>query len=90
MIPLIPQQELDKIASKAHEEWLKHPVTQDILKILETRRLFHIKNLQDGILLASNKELEDKLRTAITTTAANIILISDTKQFVEHLNKLNK
>jgi hypothetical protein len=73
--------------AKIHKEWLKHPCTQDALKILNNRAQEFIKQLQDGVLLESNPEKENKLRTAITTLKASTILLQDTAQFVEHLNK---
>ena len=84
------QEALDLQTAKLHEEWLKHPVTQDAIKVLNARSAQFIKTLQDNILIESNIGKEDKLRTAITTLKAAIILLSDTQQFVSHLNKTNK
>lgn len=72
---------------KAHEEWLKHPCTQDAFNVLNRRSAQFIKDLQSGILLESNADKENKLRIAIITLKAASILLSDTNQFVEHLNK---
>jgi len=72
---------------KSHEEWLHHPCTQDAIKILTERAASFTKQLQDGILIESNVDKENKLRTTISTLKASVILLSDTKQFVEHLNK---
>jgi len=81
------QEELDKQMEKLHEEWLKHPVTQDALKILSARATEFQKQLQDGILIESDETKEHKLRVAMNTLKASHILLSDTKQFVQHLNK---
>jgi hypothetical protein len=81
---------LDPTTTKLHEEWLKHPVTQDVIKILKSRHDYYKKSLQEGILSYSNKEAEDKLRSAMTTTEALGLLLFETPKFVQQLNNINK
>jgi len=77
----------DKLSAQLHEEWLKHPVTQDAIKILKSRYDTYKKSLQEGILTTSNKETEDKLRTAMSTAEALGLILFNTPQFVQQLNK---
>ena len=84
------QEALDKQTSKLHEEWLKHPVTQDAIKVLKSRYDHYKKSLQEGILITSNKESEDKLRSAMTTSEALGLLLFETPKFVATLNNINK
>ena len=78
------------LATKLHNEWLKHPTTQDAVKILKGRYDHYKTKLQTDILVASNKESEDKLRSAMTTAETLGLLLFQTDKFVETLNKLNK
>ena len=73
-------------SAKLHEEWLKHPVTQDAIKILKSRYDHYKKSLQTNILTVSNKESEDRFRSAMTTTETLGILLFETTKFVEQLN----
>jgi hypothetical protein len=75
---------------KLHEEWLRHPVTQDVLKVLSARKQHYIKTIQDGILLESNESWEDKLRASITTCDVMLTIGFNTAQFIEQLNKVKK
>jgi len=87
---MTPQQELDKRTEDFHKEWLKHPVTQDAIKLLKSRYDQYKGTLQTNILISSNKEAEDKIRSAMTTAEALGLILFETTQFVQQINKLNK
>jgi hypothetical protein len=77
-----------ELTKKLHEEWLQHPVTQDVLRVILARADHYKKNLQEGILVSSNEPWEDKLRTSIETVKVVAEIGFNTKQFVEQLNKI--
>ena len=73
--------------TKAHQEWLKHPVTQDFIKILTERQEKFTSDLQAGILLASDAAKETSFRNSISTLKAVLVIVTDSKQFVSRQNK---
>ena len=85
-----PLDEKVKLYTKAHEDWLKHPITVDALKILSARVEYYKTSLQEGILVESNKDKETNLRIAMTTSQAFIKIINDPKLFLHSVEELNK
>lgn len=79
-----------KLYTKAHEDWLKHPITVDALKVLSARVEYYRTSLQEGILVESNKDKETNLRIAMTTSQAFIKIINDPKLFLHSVEELNK
>jgi len=82
------QEELQRLQTKLHVDWLKHPVTQDFVKVLYARRDNQVKELQDGILSSSDEKKEIKYRASIQAMVADIVIATDTIIFVQELNKL--
>ena len=58
-------EELKALQTKLHSDWLKHPVTVDMFKILDARQANQIKELQEGILISSHEMKEHKYRSSI-------------------------
>ena len=73
---------------KLHQEWLRHPVTQDAVRILESRVEYYKKALQDRILVESNEKSEQSYRDSMKTANVLINIITNTTTFVEQLNKI--
>ncbi len=71
---------------KAHEEWLKHPITQDLIKILKKRETKHREDLFNKVLKETDEQFENRYRSAINTTQTHINIIIDSKTFVEQQN----
>lgn len=87
---MTPSEEKIALQVKAHKEWLAHPVTHDALSVIKGRIEQQRKALQEGILLESNPEKENKLRVSINAYVAVTMLIENGSLFVEQLNKQNK
>ncbi len=80
--------ELLALQTKLHQDWLKHPVTQDFIKVLQGRINKQSKELQDGIMVSSDEKKENKYRASIAATLAVEQIVKYTPTFVEELNKL--
>lgn len=78
--------ELLKNAISLHQEWLKNSLTTDLMRILVQRRLKYETELFQHILQRSDKEFEDKYRSALTTCDTIIKIISDSEIFLQQLN----
>ena len=81
------QAEQDKLHRKLHEEWLRHPITQQSIRNLETRLQEYVTTLQEKILVESNEKYENKARQCINTLKAEILILTNTDTFVEYINK---
>lgn len=66
-----------------HAIWLENPTTQSMLKLLKDRAEHYDKKLIEGVRLSSDKESEDKLRSAISTCKAITVMVSDSEKFVD-------
>jgi len=80
------KEELVKQQIKAHQEWLKHPVTNDLIIVLKERCDKQIADLMAHILIESNETFESKHRTSINTLKAMIAIITDSTIFVAQQN----
>ena len=87
---MTPQDIINEQTAQLHKEWLAHPVTQDAIKVLKSRFDNYKASLQTNILTISNKESEDKLRSAMTTAEALGLMLFETPRFVQQLNTINK
>lgn len=77
----VPEEHLKRLKEQ-HAIWLEHPVTQQLLKVLDEREAKMKNTLIDSVMIASDKEQEDKLRSAITTLHAMIVIVKDSTIFV--------
>ena len=84
---MTPQEQIILQQTKAHQEWLKGPVTKDFIKILTERQAKFTSDLQAGILVASDSVKETAYRNSISTLNAVLVIATDSKQFVSRQNK---
>lgn len=83
-------EELKKKHKAAHAVWLENPTTQLFLQWLKKREGHYTVTLQEHILQRSDKEFEDKHRSAITTCKAIHAVASNPENFVaETFNNKN-
>jgi hypothetical protein len=77
------QEELRKKQVAAHKMWLDNPTTQLLIKTLKDRSLKYQETMIAGVMIKSDKEVEDKLRACITTCEAIVKIVTDSDTFVE-------
>lgn len=76
-----------KILDAVYDEWIQHPGTQQLINLLNSRDKKYTKDLTDQILVKSDKEFEDKQRSAISTVKAILKLVTTRDEFIIHSNK---
>lgn len=80
-------EQMRKQLTSEHQLWLEKPITQMVVSILKNRLKQYDSTLIEGIRKSSDKETEDKLRTAISTCKAILQIIGDSDKFIEHSTK---
>lgn len=84
------QEELNKLHKKLHEEWLKHPVTQQAIGVLKKRKEYYCRLLQTNILSDSNPAREQRQRDCMQTAEAFVTILTNSDKFLEYMNQPEK
>lgn len=79
--------EMKKQLAAQHQVWLSNPITQMVLSTIQQRLKGYDDNLIDHIRQVSDKEFEDKHRSAISTCKAILVILNDTETFIQHSTK---
>lgn len=82
-----PQEQLRIQLRKAHLNWIENPTTQVFLQWLENRETKKKAELMEGVLVKSDKEMEDKLRACISTYKAVSVTLRDPETFIAEMLK---
>ena len=82
----IPEERL-KILVSQYEDWIGHPNTLQFVRFLKEREEFYVTSLTEHILKQSDKEKEDRYRSAISTIQTVSRIVNDPALFIEHTTK---
>jgi hypothetical protein len=80
------QEELQAKQIKAHQEWLKHPITNDAINLLKIRGDKYYGDLVSSVLKETNEPLQITNRACISTITAVLKILTDSQLFVEQQN----
>lgn len=78
---------IEEVLSQQHQEWLRHPVTQQLVEALKNHKNEFVKLVSEN---ASNKEVTDSTirihAASIKCTDAITVLVTNTQAFLKKVN----
>ena len=88
---MTPQElEQHKQLVEQHQQWLKHPVTNEMLKVLNNHKDKFTRTLLDGVMVGTNEKEQENCRSGIKTCSALEKAFTDSETFIRLIKQPTK